>query len=66
MEVLDLGTDRLMDLEEQRCGHVYRKLTDLPSNQGPDHEVFIGIEKKLEDNTMFYREPVQIDKPVQI
>ena len=27
---------------------------------------FIGIEKKLEDNTMFYREPVQIDKPVQI
>ena len=23
---------------------------------------FIGIEKKLEDNTMFYREPVQIDK----
>ena len=40
------------------CGQVYRKLTDLPSNQGPDHEVlyryreeqvclkcFIGIEK---------------------
>ena len=24
---------------------------------------FIGIEKKLEDNTMFYREPVKIDKP---
>ena len=23
---------------------------------------FIGKEKKLEDNTMFYREPVQIDK----
>ena len=23
---------------------------------------FIGIEKKLEDNTIFYREPVQIDK----
>ena len=23
---------------------------------------FIGIEKKLEDNAMFYREPVQIDK----
>ena len=23
---------------------------------------FIGIEKKLEDNTMFYGEPVQIDK----
>ena len=23
---------------------------------------FIGIEKKLEDNTMFYREPVKIDK----
>ena len=23
---------------------------------------FIGIGKKLEDNTMFYREPVQIDK----
>ena len=23
---------------------------------------FIGIEKKLEDNTMFYREPVRIDK----
>ena len=23
---------------------------------------FIGIEEKLEDNTMFYREPVQINK----
>ena len=23
---------------------------------------FIGVEKKLENNTMFYREPVQIDK----
>ena len=23
---------------------------------------FIGIGKKLEDNTMFYREPVQTDK----
>ena len=23
---------------------------------------FIGKEKKLENNTMFYREPVQIDK----
>ena len=23
---------------------------------------FISIEKKLEDNTMFYRDPVQIDK----
>ena len=23
---------------------------------------FIGKDKKLEDNTMFYREPVQIDK----
>lgn len=23
---------------------------------------FRGIEKKLEDNTMFYREPMQIDK----
>ena len=23
---------------------------------------FIGIEKKLEENTMFYREPVKIDK----
>ena len=25
-------------------------------------ECFKGIEKKLEDNTLFYREPVQIDK----
>ena len=24
--------------------------------------MFIGIEKQLENNTMFYREPVQIDK----
>ena len=23
---------------------------------------FVGIEEKLEDNMMFYREPVQIDK----
>ena len=23
---------------------------------------FIGVEKKLEDNTMFYKDPVQIDK----
>ena len=42
---------------------MYRKLTDLPSNQVPDHEVLYGYRrKKLENNTMFYRGSVQIDK----
>ena len=53
MEVLDLGTDRLMDLEERRVCQVIR---------GQTMKCFIGIEKKLEGNTMFYREPVKIDK----
>ena len=39
---------------------MYRKSTDLIRSQ--TMKCFIGIEKKLENNTMFYREPVQIDK----